>query len=319
MIRNSLVSAVLALAIVSSSCSSLVGGRDSSIPRLQTPLANAEYDELISRLKQFTELQSLRTSQVYLQFLDAVESYRYPEAVATLILQRPDKIRLLVQAPAIRSKISDMVSESNKFKVAIYYGDYKYFLLGSNNADYTAWRESLGDKGRSALTAARPFHFTEILMMRPINDQLYTYSFEESHLVERDSRRGSKKGAQVIRSYYVISELELPSSGAGPARVQRRFWFDRTNGAVFVRQQLFDNQNQLSTDIFYSDYKRLNAGSAETWPSAILLTRPHDNYSARITLHDDRFEINPELQPNTFVLQNTEGLRETDLDKPIIP
>lgn len=319
MTRNSLVSAVLALAIISSSCSSLVGGRDSSIPRLLTPLADAEYDELINRLKQFTELQSLRTSQVYLQFLDAVESYRYPEAVATLILQRPDKIRLLLLAPAIRSKISDMVSESNRFKVAIYYGDYKYFLIGSNDADYSAWRESLGDKGKSALTAARPFHFTEMLMMRPINQQVFTYSFEESHLLEPDTRRGSKKGARVIRSYYVISELELAPEGKGPARVHRRFWFDRTNGAIFVRQQLFDKQNQLATDIYYSDYKRLSPGSAETWPSAILVTRPHDNYSARITLHDDRFEINPELQPTTFVLQNTEGLRETDLDKPITP
>jgi hypothetical protein len=319
MIRNSLVSAVLALAILSISCSSLVGGRDSSIPRLLTPLADAEFDELINRLKPFTELQSLRTSQVYLQFLDAVESYRYPEAVATLILQRPDKIRLLLQAPAIRSKISDMVSESNKFKVAIYYGDYKLFLLGTNDADYTNWRESLGDKGKSALTAARPFHFTEMLMMRPINFELFTYSFEESHLIEPDTRRGSKKGVRVIRSYYVITELELGSSASRPARVNRRFWFDRTDGGTFCRQQLFDNHNQLATDIYYSDYKRLNPASTETWPSSILVTRPHDNYSARITLHDDRFEINPELQPNTFILQNTEGLRETDLDKAIIP
>jgi len=319
MIRNSLVSAVLALAILSISCSSLIGGRDSSIPRLLTPLADAEFNELINRLKPFTELQSLRTSQVYMQFLDAVESYRYPEAVATLILQRPDKIRLLLQAPAIRSKISDMVSESNRFKVAVYYGDYKHFIIGTNDADYTAWRESLGDKGKSALTAARPFHFTEMLMMRPINVELFTYSFEESHLIEPDTRRGSKKGARIIKSFYVITEIELPSSAKLPARVHRRFWFDRTNGAIFVRQQLFDNHNQLVTDIYYSDYKRLSPGSAETWPSAILVTRPHDNYSARITLHDERFEINPELQPTTFVLQNTEGLRETDLDKPITP
>ncbi len=329
MIRASLVTAVLALAILSSSCTSWIGGRDSSIPRLLTPLAEAKFDELVTRLKPFTDIKSLRTSQVYLQFIDAMESYRYPEAYATIILQRPDKIRLLIQSPGIRSKISDMVSESNHFRVAVFYGDYKRFLLGTNDADYAKWREKLGEKSKSALASARPFHFTEVLMIRPLTleDPRFTYGIEEALIEEPDQRRGVKRGARVLRSYYVISEIELPSSsggntgpagGAGSARTRRRFWFDRTHGVTFSRQQIYDNSGQLVTDINYSEYKRLNDEN-QTWPSVIMVSRPHDSYAARITFNDELFEIDPDLPANIFVLENTEGLPETDLDKPITP
>jgi hypothetical protein len=323
MIRASLVTAVLALAILSSSCTSWIGGRDSSIPRLLTPLAEAKFDDLVSSLKPFTDIKSLRTSQVYLQFIDAMESYRYPEAYATMILQRPDKIRLLIQSPGIRSKISDMVSESNHFRVAVFYGDYKRFLLGTNDADYSQWREKLGERSKSALVSARPFHFTEVLLIRPLTleDPRFTYGIEEALIEEPDARRGAKKSARVLRSYYVVSEIELSASNsgsAGPARTRRRFWFDRINGVTFSRQQIYDNSGQLTTDIHYSEYKKLNDEN-RTWPSLIMVSRPHDSYAARITFNDERFEIDPDLPENIFVLENTEGLPETDLDKPITP
>jgi hypothetical protein len=37
---------------------------------------------------------------------------------------------------------------------------------------------------------------------------------------------------------------------------------------------------------------------------------------ARLTFNDEKFEVNPELKPNTFALENTQNFRETDLDKP---
>jgi hypothetical protein len=101
--------------------------------------------------------------------------------------------------------------------------------------------------------------------------------------------------------------------------VRRRFWFDRTMGSRFARQQIFDNQGELTTEVSYSDYKKLNSESAGVWPGVILVSRPHDGYSARLTFSEDRFEINPQLSANAFTLENTEGLPETDLDKPITP
>jgi outer membrane lipoprotein-sorting protein len=326
--RIVMAATTLVLIILSPSCASLIKDKDYSIPKLLTPLADAKFDDLTKQLQPFTDLQSLRTSQAYMQFIDASASERYRiEADLTLILQRPDKIRMLIQA-SFGTRIADMVSESNRFRVAIYNpSEYRQFLLGTNDADYSAWLQKLkGKEKESALSSARPFHFTEALMMRPmaLNDPRFVFGIEEALVEETDMRQGAKKGARVLRSFYVISELEVSPEGQGPARVRRRFWFDRANGARFARQQVFDQQGQLATEVQYSDYKKLNSGSQSgspsgseaAWPGVILVNRPHEGYIARLTFIDEKFEINPELKPNAFTLENSENLRETDLDKP---
>jgi hypothetical protein len=314
----------LVLIILSASCASLVKSKDYSIPKLLTPLADAKFDDLIKQLQPYTNVQSLRTSQAYMLFTDATASEKYRfEADLTLILQRPDKIRMLIQA-SFGTKIADMVSESNRFRVAIHYpSEYRQFLLGTNDADYSAWLARLkGKEKESALSSARPYHFTEALMMRPLalNDPRFVFGLEEALVEEADPRPTAKKGARILRSFYVISELESSPEGQGPARVRRRFWFDRANGALFARQQIFDQQGQLATEIQYSDYKKLSSGkdpgSESAWPGVILVNRPHEGYMARLTFNDEKFEVNPELKPTAFTLENTESYRETDLDKP---
>jgi hypothetical protein len=314
----------LVLIILSASCASLVKSKDYTIPKLLTPLADAKFDDLIKQLQPYTNVQSLRTSQAYMLFTDATASEKYRfEAELTLILQRPDKIRMLIQA-SFGTKIADMVSESNRFRVAIHYpSEYRQFLLGTNDADYSAWLAKLkGKEKESALSSARPYHFTDSLMMRPLalNDPRFVFGLEEALVEEADPRPAAKKGARVLRSFYVISELEASPEGQGPARVRRRFWFDRANGARFARQQIFDQQGQLTTEVQYSDYKKLNSGresgSDNAWPGVILVNRPHEGYMARLTFNDEKFEVNPELKPTAFTLENTENYREIDLDKP---
>ncbi|MEP7343565.1 MAG: hypothetical protein ABI977_37945 [Acidobacteriota bacterium] len=311
------LAAVVALALMGASCKRLIVTKDRSIPKLITPLANAKFDDLINQLQPFTNIQSLRTSRVGIVFMDAGLTERWPEADAIMVLQRPDKIRLIIQAPVVKSKVAEMVSELNHFKVAIYQQSPR-FLIGTNDADYGMWRERLGEKGRSGLVSARPFHFTESLMMRPLHagDSRFTYSMEEALIEEPDSTPKAAKGARALRSFYVISEIEL---GQGTSRVVRRFWFDRTNGSKFTRQQIFDARGDLATDVTYTDYRKLSEASADLWPSVILVSRPHDGYAARLLFSAEKFELNPELPAGAFMLENTERLMETDLDKPPTP
>ncbi len=322
MIRAGLLLVVLASVILGSSCASLVIKRDDTIPKLLTPLAEAKFDDLLRQLQPFTEMQGLRTSQVYLRFLDAEMSKQYPEAEAIIILQRPDRIRLLIQAPVVKTKYVDMVSENNRFKVAIYNpSEYRRFLTGTNDADYSVWKAKLGRNQRSALAEARPFHFTDALMLRPLhlNDARFVYGLEEALVEEPDTRPGAKKGARVLRSFYVISETEVASGGQGPARVRRRFWFDRANGARFARQQVFDAQGTLATEIGYLNYIKLSDESPALWPAVVTVTRHHDGYSARLTFNEGKFVLNPELDAKVFALENENGLPVTDLDKPDAP
>jgi hypothetical protein len=329
--RAAMTLVTLVLVMLSASCSGLVKTKDYSIPKLLTPLTDAKFDDLVKQLQPYTDVQSLRTSQAYMLFTDAAASEKYRfEADLTLILQRPDKIRMLIQA-SFGTKIADMVSESNRFRVAIHYpSEYRQFLRGTNDADYSEWLSRLKAKEKeSALSSARPYHFTEALMMRPLalKDPRFVFGLEEALVEEADTRPGAKRGARVLRSFYVISEMEASPEGQGPARARRKFWFDRANGARFARQQIFDNQGQLTTEVQYSDYKKINSGgpagdtSSATsganadWPGIILVNRPHDGYMARLTFNAEKFEINPELKSAAFTLENTEKFRETDLDK----
>src|SRR5262245_39441844 len=108
--RAGLAIMTLVLIILSASCAGLVKSTDYTIPKLLTPLTEAKFDDLIKQLQPFTDLQSLRTSQAYLLFIDATASERYRfEADSTLILQRPDKTRLPIQAP-LAARIDNRVS-----------------------------------------------------------------------------------------------------------------------------------------------------------------------------------------------------------------
>ena len=316
-------SLILALSLVAISCSSLVKVRDASIPELLAPVVSSDVAGLLNRVEPFTSIKALRASRVLIQFIDVESKDKYRTADAILAVQRPDKIRLVVQIPVTGTKIAEMVSESNRFRVAIYLDTSKRFLTGTNNADYSHWKSRLGEKQQTAIINARPFHFTEALMMVPLrlNDPDYAYSLEEALVEEADTRAGAKKDARVLRSFYVVSEVALKKEGAGGgARTLRRFWFDRTNGLLFTRQQLFDDKGSMSTEIHYSGYQKLSDENAHLWPTVVLVSRPYDSYAARLTFASGRYEVNPDdLSPNAFVLENTDNLPVTDLDRPATP
>src|SRR5262245_7021488 len=108
--RIVLAATTLVLIILSASCASLIKDKDYTIPKLLTPLTDAKFDDLTKQLQPFTDLQSLRTSQAYMQFTDAAASEKYRiEAELTLILQRPDKIRMLIQLN-FGTRIAELVS-----------------------------------------------------------------------------------------------------------------------------------------------------------------------------------------------------------------
>ena len=277
----------------------------------------------MTSVQQFTSIQALRASRVLIQFIDVESKDKYRTADAILAVQRPDKIRLVVQVPVTGTRIAEMVSESNHFKVAIYLDTAKRFLTGTNNADYSHWKTRLGEKQQSALVNARPFHFTDALMMGPLRlkDPGYAYSLEEALVEETDTRPNAKKNARVLRSFYVVSEVALNKPGeGGAARTLRRFWFDRTNGLLFTRQQLFDEKGSMSTEVHYSTYQKLSEDNPQLWPTVVLVSRPYDNYAARLTFASGRVDVNPDdLSPNAFVLENKENLPVTDLDRPVTP
>ena len=316
LLRTVFAVAVLVLSLGLAGCAKLAKVSDTSIPRMVAPVTSADLNQLLAQLKPFTEVQSVRASRIALRFIEPQAESRWRDADAIVVLQRPDRIRLIIQIPVTKSRVAEMVSEANRFKVAVYQ-EHPSFILGTNDADYAKWRERLGKDKQSALANARPFHFTDSMLMRPLHmgEAGYAYSLEEQLQEESDAKPNQKTPTRILRSYYVVSELKLTEGGQ--AYIQRRFWFDRTDNVQLRRQQLFDGRGELLTEVTYSNYQKLGETNAAMLPTVVLVSRPHDGYGARFSFSPENFELNPELPQTAFVLENKENLPETDLDKPV--
>ncbi len=305
------------------------------MPALLSPLAEANTTQLIAEVNRMAGVRSLR-GKVDLEFQDnsfatsgIAEKYR--AADGTVVLQRPGKVFLAIQAPFIATDIAQMTSDGEHFRVAVLQGDEKYrrFVMGTNSAIYKKLavetpQEGHADGARkkakteqetvSALSNLRPQHLTDALLIRPIEQQAGTvYAQSEFYEEEKDpSQKSTSK--RVMRGYYFLDQLEIGEQGA--ARLIRRFWFDRVAGIRLARLQTFDSSGKLDTDVTYRSLKGFGEDARIQLPSTIELTRPQDHYRLSLTYQaPEAAVLDREYPAETFLLENKWQLPEYDLDK----
>ncbi|HZE73476.1 MAG TPA: hypothetical protein VE135_28525 [Pyrinomonadaceae bacterium] len=327
---------LLLLSVLSTSgCAGLFGTHKRvQVPRLLTPLAEADKNQLFQEVNRLASVKSIH-GKVDLTFEDNsfAESgiaEKYKQADGTVTLQRPGEVYLVIQVPFIAKDIAHMTSDGEHFRVAVLQGDEKFrrFVKGTNNAVYDKLdvdgsnsEPAKGDKKRamtekltvSALSNLRPQHLTDALMVRPISasDGL-SYSQSEFYQEELDTRPQTKKGTRIIRGYFILEELTL---SGGEAKLLRRFWFDRVGGIRLARLQTFDDRGLLITDVSFFDEKPFGEGGARRLPSRIEITRPHDRYKLNVTYQaPESVVLDREYRPEAFVLENKWQLPEVDLD-----
>ena len=257
----------------------------------------------------------------------------YRSADGEVVVQRPASIYLKVQVPVIKSDVAQMTSDGEKFRVAILQdggsGKYKKFVIGSNNADYSKLQQDLNTSGGAdpsgeikqnvnAFASLRPQHFTDAMLVRPVDDK-HLYAHSTTYQIEEDVTQKRKSPLRVVnRGYYLLDEFLRGDNGE--LKIMRRFWFDRVGGIRLARQQIFDEKGEIASDITYgregkltdtSDYPRL--------PLQILVTRPQEKYSMRLTYQTpEAVTIGKTYPASAFVLQNSWELEEVDLDKKLL-
>jgi len=291
--------------------------------------------QLIAEVNRLATVRSIKGKiDIQIQdnsFAESGLAEKYRTADGTVYLQRPGQIYLRIQAPFVGTDVAEMTSDGEHFRVAVLQGDEKYkrFVRGTNSAVYPKLgtdettgsddknrREMKGERTVNALSNLRPQHFTDALMIRPIQtrDQSgLVYAMSEFYQEEADARPRAKKGDRVVRGYYLLDEL-APGGETG-ARLLRRFWFDRVGGIRLARVQTFDKDGLLDADVSYFDPKNFGEGGQLSMPSRIELTRPHDLYKLSISYQSpEAVELNNEYKPSIFVLENKWQLPELDLD-----
>jgi hypothetical protein len=329
-VLSRLVLSVLAVAVLflSSGCGLFGAKRKIQVPQLLTPLTEADKPRLISEINRLSTVKSIH-GKVDIQFEDTsfassgiADQYRLVDGDITL--QRPGKIYLVIQFTFV--DIAQMASDGERFSVAVLKGDdrYRRFVKGTNSATYPKLdadgNTNTSDKQKSekvtvsALSNLRPQHLTDAFMIRPIEpNSSFLYAQSEFFQEEPDMRREAKKGARIMRGYYLLDEFLQTT--AGEAKLSRRFWLDRVGGIRLARVQTYDDRGQLITDVSYYNEKTLGSSATALLPSRIEITRPQDQYKLSITYQDSAsVELNREFGPKAFVLENKWQLPEVDLD-----
>lgn len=320
---------ILSVLLFTSGCGLFGAKSKIQVPPLLTPRSEASKERLIQEINRFTTVKSIR-GKVDIQFEDTSFASsgvadRYRLVDGTIILQRPGQIYLVIQFTFV--DIAQMTSDGEHFRVAVLRGDdkYKRFVKGTNNANYPkleagATPEAQGNKPKSeteavsVLSNLRPQHLTDAFMIRPIEpNSSLSYAQSEFFQEETDNRRQAKKGARVVRSYYLLDEFS--QRNPGDARLVRRFWFDRVGGIRLARVQTYDDRGMLVTDVSYSNEKTLGSTTTASLPSRIEITRPQDQYKLSISYQDSAsVELNKEYGSRVFMLENKWQLPEVDLD-----
>ena len=328
--RSLLLLSIVSIALTMSSCSLFRTHKKVEVPQLLTPLRSATRDSLVQEINRLAALKSIH-GRVDIQFEDTSFASvgiaeKYQQVDGNLILQRPGKIYLALTFTIV--DIAQMASDGERFAVAVLQGDEKYkrFVKGTNSAVYPRLENTdkanapKNDKKKaeketvSALSNLRPQHLTDAFLIRPIEQNSGNiYSLSEFFQEEPDTRPQAKKGARVMRGYYLLEELSEPKNGE--TQVLRRFWFDRVDKIRLGRLQTLDTKGQIITDVTYLNDKPIGSEVTMTLPSRIELTRPQDQYKLSLTYQDPvSVELNKEFKPEAFVLQNKWQLPEVDLD-----
>jgi hypothetical protein len=311
--------------LVTSACGLFGAKKKIGVPAL-LPASEASKDRLLLEVNRLSTVQSIH-GKIDIQFEDTsfassgvADQYRLVDGDITL--QRPGKILLIIQFTFV--DIAQMASDGEHFRVAVLKGDEKYkrFVKGTNSAVYpkletdhaapTNNQKKSEKETVSALSNLRPQHLTDAFMIRPIDPSM-VYVQSEFFQEEPDTRRQAKKGARVMRPYYLLEEFSAPTPSEG--RLLRRFWFDRVLPLRLARVQSYDARGSLVTDVSYSAERQLGTSSTASLPSRIEITRPQDQYKLNITYQDaGSVELNREYGPKAFVLENKWQLPEVDLD-----
>lgn len=314
--------------LVSSGCGLFGTKQRIQVPQLLAPLETANKDRLVQEVNRLSATKSLH-GKIDIQFEDtsfAAEGLadKYRQVDGTIRMQRPGRIYLAIQFSFV--DLVQMTSDGEHFRVAVLRGDEKYkrFVKGTNSAVYPKLdtepeaNTKNGKKAEkqtvSALSNLRPQHLTDALMIRPIEAAAnLIYAQSEFFQEESDNRPQAKKGARVMRSYYLLEELSEPRDGE--ARVLRRFWFDRVSGIRLARLQSYDDRGFLVTDVSYFNERTFGANVTASLPARIVITRPQDQYKLSISYQEPTaVELDKEYRREDFILQNKWQLPEVDLD-----
>jgi hypothetical protein len=205
---------------------------------------------------------------------------QYHDVKGFILVKKPDSIRVVGQAPVVRTDIFDMASTGNDF--SLYIPSKQKFYVGT---------AGLLKPSKNSLENLRPQHIVDALLLQPIDPLKESYFRED---VENGPERD-----------YVISELAACAPGL--VNLKRKIWFDRSDLEI-SRVQLYGPSGGELEDIHYSNYQDF---TGVHYPTKIIINRPMEDYSLAITILQARF--NQPIPDSKFTLKKPQNAQLINL------
>jgi hypothetical protein len=220
------------------------------------------------------------------------------DAGGFILASRPEKIRIIGQAPVLAKNIFDMTSDGQVFRIFI--PSKNKFLVGPTDLERPA------DKPIENL---RPQHVLDALFWPELPPGAMVLFEEAEAAPER---------------YYVLTLLR--QTGAAP-EIARKVWFDRADLHV-SRVQIYGPGGRLDSDIAYSDWQpaaSAGAGPAAAsldaagplFPRRIHIRRPQQDYELTVSI--TRLTLNAEIADDRFALAQPPGTELVQLENTPLP
>lgn len=259
-------------------------------PQVPPPASVASATELVARIS--AQSEGIRSVSATVDLEPTAGSLysgvikEYHDVKGFILVEKPAMIRMIGQAPVVRTNIFDMVSDGEEFK--LYIPPKQKFIVG---------KTALHRPAKNALENLRPQHILDALLVFPFDPS------REIYVSEKPEEGG--------RRYYVLMILE--PGGDKQMNLKRKVWFDRS-GLEIVRLQLYDPEGAEIEDVQYSDYG--DFGRVH-YPKRIQISRPVEDYRLTITILKATF--NQAIAPEKFELKKPENAQLVELSSRALP
>jgi outer membrane lipoprotein-sorting protein len=252
--------------------------------QIPAPAREASVADLVAKVNAQSEAIHTLVATVDLQptagsvYSGVIKEYR--DVRGFILLERPALIRMIGQAPVVRTNIFDMVSDGQEFR--LYIPSKQKFIVGK-----TEFRRP----AKNSLENLRPQHILDALLVPSMDSSRDKYVLEEAE--------------DGWRRYYVVMVLEPREDGELVLR--RKVWFDRSSLEV-TRLQIYGPHGAYLEDVHYASYQDFQA---VRYPSRIEIARPIEDYRLAITVMKATF--NQPIAREKFELEKPAGAELVEL------
>jgi hypothetical protein len=254
----------------------------------------ATFEDLLGVIHEYDGIRTLSCSDMELSFTstrkrEIGELEKWRSVHGYILLRRPDSTHFVLLVPVTQSTFLDVLSVGDQ--LSVWYPRKDEFYVGKNSQKEFIVEDDSGTREFSV--PVRGTHIFEAIFPQglPLDSPGVRVSVEE----QTDTQA----------SYYILSFFK---EGKAPRiHLLRKLWIERA-GLTIARQQVFEDDGHLVSDIGYSE-PVLTGGFL--MPLKIHIDRPADGYM--LDLKFTKWNVNPDLPENAFELEPPPGARRITL------